>query len=75
MALALQGIVLRYVTRWYLRVEFSGWIKKSIFFNTLVNRIVLGLPKETIQTSPSDTRLEAKLTVAVHEQLETNYIT
>lgn len=47
----LQGIIHQYIEIWKLPVEFKNWIDRSIFFyNTLVDRIVPGFPKDLIKT-------------------------
>ncbi len=47
----LREIVLRYATYWRLPAEFSHWIERSCTFcNTLVDRIVTGLPGDELET-------------------------
>lgn len=43
----LKSLVIKHAQHWNLPKEFSGWIdQKCRFFNTLVDRIVPGFPKE-----------------------------
>ncbi|MEM6522605.1 MAG: tagaturonate reductase [Bacteroidota bacterium] len=45
--LKLRDTVLQYVDHWRLGLEFKNWLsKKALFYNTLVDRIVPGYPKE-----------------------------
>ncbi len=62
--LALREVVLRYVAHWKLQPDFAAWAMKNIFCNTLVDRIVPGFPKETIETIQQNTGFEDKLAVA-----------
>lgn len=46
----LRAIVLDYAKLWALEEDFSNWIEEgSVFYNTLVDRIVPGFPKETAE--------------------------
>ena len=46
----LRKAILDYATLWKLPQEFTSWIKEAnVFCNTLVDRIVPGFPKDTIQ--------------------------
>jgi tagaturonate reductase len=60
----LQKIVLQYVSHWNLSAEFSVWVNRNIFCNTLVDRIVPGFPKETIDKIQEETGFEDHITVA-----------
>lgn len=44
----LREIILKYCDHWELDQAFKSWINDFIFCNTLVDRIVPGFPKETI---------------------------
>jgi tagaturonate reductase len=47
----LREIVLKYAEIWQLENEFINWVQEhSVFCNTLVDRIVSGYPKESIDT-------------------------
>ena len=47
----LQEIVLKYAEIWQLENDFIDWIQQhNVFCNTLVDRIVSGHPKESIET-------------------------
>ncbi|MDR7129044.1 tagaturonate reductase [Algoriphagus sp. 4150] len=47
---ALKECIQKYITFWKLPMEFSEWIDwKNIFCNTLVDRIVPGFPKDSIE--------------------------
>lgn len=47
----LKEIILQYVDLWQLAPEFKSWIlKHNSFHNTLVDRIVPGYPKDTIES-------------------------
>lgn len=59
----LRKIVLRYARHWELPEEFQKWIDLNIFCNTLVDRIVPGFPKETIQHLQQITGFDDKLAV------------
>jgi tagaturonate reductase len=49
-ALTLKKIILQYIELWNLPMEFKNWIVRSnYFYNTLVDRIVPGFPKDIIQ--------------------------
>lgn len=60
----LKEIILRYSAHWDLPNEFIAWLDKNIFCNTLVDRIVPGFPKETIDQFHTTTGYEDKLVVA-----------
>ncbi len=60
----LRDTVLQYARHWDLPESFSRWIEKdTIFCNTLVDRIVPGYPKDTIQEIQQDLGYEDKLVV------------
>jgi tagaturonate reductase len=61
---ALKRIVLQYVSKWNLPQDFREWIDKNIFCNTLVDRIVPGFPKETVDEIQKQTGFADSLTVA-----------
>jgi tagaturonate reductase len=43
----LREIVLRLIKEWGLPMKFAGWVEShNVFFNTLVDRIVTGYPKD-----------------------------
>jgi tagaturonate reductase len=60
----LKKIILRYSSYWNLAADFTTWIDKNIFCNTLVDRIVPGFPKETIDQFQTTTGYDDKLVVA-----------
>lgn len=60
----LKKIILRYASYWNLTDDFIAWIDKNTFCNTLVDRIVPGFPKETIDQFHSTTGYDDKLVVA-----------
>lgn len=60
----LKRIILRYAAYWSLPNDFTTWIDKNIFCNTLVDRIVPGFPKETIDQFHTATGYDDKLVVA-----------
>jgi len=56
---ALKQAILEYVAHWNLPEGFKRWINESnTFCNTLVDRIVPGFPKDTIQQIQQDTGYE-----------------
>lgn len=60
----LKKVILRYAAHWNLPADFAAWIDKNIFCNTLVDRIVPGFPKETIDQFHAATGYDDKLVVA-----------
>jgi tagaturonate reductase len=61
---ALKFVILQYINHWKLSPEFRSWIENHIIFcNTLVDRIVPGFPKETIQAIQSQLGFEDNLVV------------
>jgi tagaturonate reductase len=60
----LKEVVLRYISHWKLSEEFRRWVNENIFCNTLVDRIVPGYPKESINELQRETGFEDKLAVA-----------
>jgi tagaturonate reductase len=60
----LKNIVLQYASHWNLSPEFAAWVNQNIFCNTLVDRIVPGFPKETIDQIQTRTGFEDNITVA-----------
>jgi len=58
----LKSIILQYADDWELGDEFKNWIEKNnYFFNTLVDRIVTGYPKEEIEQITEKLGYEDKL--------------
>ena len=58
----LKEIVLRYADEWELEPQFKEWIEKNnCFFNTLVDRIVTGYPKDEIEEITAKLGYEDKL--------------
>lgn len=46
----LKNIILKYIAQWNLPTEFKTWIETSNkFYNTLVDRVVSGYPKDEIE--------------------------
>jgi tagaturonate reductase len=60
----LKKIILSYAAYWNLPAGFAAWIDKNIFCNTLVDRIVPGFPKETVDQFQAATGYDDKLVVA-----------
>ena len=61
----LREIVLKYATLWNLEASFIEWIEKhNIFCNTLVDRIVSGYPKDSIESIEKDLGYTDPLLVA-----------
>ncbi len=62
---ALKDIILQYCKFWKLPDNFVGWLTESnSFCNSLVDRIVPGFPKDTIQEIQQATGYEDKLVVS-----------
>jgi|APTNR8051073442_1049403.scaffolds.fasta_scaffold00003_30 tagaturonate reductase len=59
----LKKIVLQYIQLWKLPLEFKQWIECNSFCNTLVDRIVPGFPKETIDEIKQSIGFDDKLVV------------
>jgi tagaturonate reductase len=60
----LKSIVDRYIDLWKLPADFKSWVDSNVHFcNTLVDRIVPGFPKETIQEIQQRTGYEDNLAV------------
>lgn len=60
----LRKTILQYAEHWQLSSAFKQWITEhTTFCNTLVDRIVPGYPKETINTIQEQTGFEDKLVV------------
>ena len=60
----LRQFVLQYTDLWELPDSFKTWIKEhNIFCNTLVDRIVPGYPKDSIEAIQQDLGFEDKLVV------------
>jgi tagaturonate reductase len=59
----LKKLVLQYIQLWKLPLEFKQWIEHNIFCNTLVDRIVPGFPKETIEDIKQSIGFDDKLVV------------
>jgi tagaturonate reductase len=61
---SLRDAILQYATHWHLEDGFQQWIKQhTLFCNTLVDRIVPGFPKDTIDEIMEDIGFEDKLVV------------
>jgi tagaturonate reductase len=60
----LKRIVLQYASHWNFPDQFKTWIDKNVFCNTLVDRIVPGFPKESINQIQQAAGFDDKLTVA-----------
>ncbi len=61
----LKGIILKYAELWNLETEFSTWVENcNDFYNTLVDRIVPGYPKDEIEAYQSQLKYEDKLIVS-----------
>jgi tagaturonate reductase len=61
---ALYNTILQYIDHWKLEDRFKEWIvSDTIFCNTLVDRIVPGFPKDTIQEIHAQTGYEDNLVV------------
>lgn len=60
----LKKIILQYAAHWNLPLGFTAWLDSTIFCNTLVDRIVPGFPKETIEQVHTATGYDDKLVVA-----------
>ncbi len=64
----LKSTILEYATHWNLGVKFISWIKESnYFYNTLVDRIVSGYPKERSKAILEKTGYEDSLLVAAED--------
>ncbi|MBC3541182.1 tagaturonate reductase [Rufibacter sediminis] len=60
----LRDTVLQFAEHWHLPADFVGWIQNdTIFCNTLVDRIVPGFPKDTIQEIQQSLGFEDNLVV------------
>lgn len=60
----LREMILKYIALWNLSAEFKQWITESnTFCNTLVDRIVPGFPKETINEIQQEIGFADKLVV------------
>ncbi len=60
----LQQTILQYIDHWKLSSDFKNWIVKSnTFCNTLVDRIVPGFPKETIDEIKNEIGFDDNLVV------------
>ncbi|MCH7401939.1 tagaturonate reductase [Belliella kenyensis] len=60
----LKAAILKYIKLWQLPEAFANWIESSnTFCNTLVDRIVPGFPKDTIDTIKAELGFEDKLVV------------
>lgn len=58
----LKSIILRYIDEWGLEEQFKKWVEENnYFFNTLVDRIVTGYPKDEIETINERLGYEDKL--------------
>lgn len=60
----LKKIIRQYAAYWKLPEDFATWLDKNIFCNTLVDRIVPGFPKETINEFHAATGYDDQLVVA-----------
>jgi len=60
----LKQVILQYIQHWNLPVDFKNWIEGyNTFCNTLVDRIVPGFPKDTIQEIQKSVGYEDNLVV------------
>ncbi len=60
----LRNVILQYADAWNLSADFKNWIlTDTTFCNTLVDRIVPGFPKETINTIQEEIGFEDNLVV------------
>lgn len=60
----LQWVILQYISAWNLPIEFKEWVlNHNEFCNTLVDRIVPGFPRETIDKIHQQTGYEDNLVV------------
>ncbi len=60
----LKSIVLQYIDHWKLEKNFKNWVIDSIsFHNTLVDRIVPGFPKDSLESYASRLSYEDRLIV------------
>ena len=60
----LKNAILQYIAHWNLPAEFKNWIlQHNTFCNTLVDRIVPGFPKDTVQQIQQETGYEDNLVV------------
>jgi tagaturonate reductase len=60
----LKQTILQYISLWNLPAEFKNWVvNANAFCNTLVDRIVPGFPKDTIQEIHKSTGYEDNLVV------------
>ncbi|HEA30071.1 MAG TPA: tagaturonate reductase [Leeuwenhoekiella sp.] len=61
----LREIILKYADLWSLEADFMEWVtKNNSFHNTLVDRIVPGYPKDTIEEYQSKLEFEDRLIVS-----------
>lgn len=60
----LRNVILQYIQHWQLPASFKVWIEEhNTFCNTLVDRIVPGFPKDTIQDIQRELGFEDNLVV------------
>jgi tagaturonate reductase len=59
----LKAILLNIIDQWELEIGFKNWVMKNHFYNTLVDRIVPGFPKDNLALYQQDLSFEDNLIV------------
>ena len=59
----LKAILLNIIDQWELGIGFKNWVMKNHFYNTLVDRIVPGFPKDNLAFYQKDLSFEDNLIV------------
>ena len=59
----LKTILLKIIDQWKLGIGFKNWVMKNYFYNTLVDRIVPGFPKDNLAFYQQDLSFEDNLIV------------
>ena len=59
----LKAILLNIIDQWGLEIGFKNWVMKNHFYNTLVDRIVPGFPKDNLAFYQQDLSFEDNLIV------------
>lgn len=59
----LKTILLKIIDQWNLGIGFKNWVMKNYFYNTLVDRIVPGFPKDNLAFYQQDLSFEDNLIV------------
>ena len=59
----LKAILLNIIDHWELGINFKNWVIKNHFYNTLVDRIVPGFPKDNLAFYQQDLSFEDNLIV------------